>query len=110
MEDPKAAELIRIRLKYDWIVLLFGLICGLIQLIYPRKLDAFLIFLGCFVFVEVFEVSVFRKLQKGGSSYHMLGSRRLNQQDGFESVLICILLELFLLSVGLLVFFVDFVK
>ncbi len=110
MKDPKAAKLIRIRLKYDWVVLLFGLLCLLIQLIYPRNLDGFLFFLGCFVFVEVFEASVYRKLQKGGSSYHMAGSRRLDQLDGFESVLICIILEFLVLSVGSLVFLLNLVK
>jgi hypothetical protein len=110
MNDPKAAELVRIRLKYDWIVLLFGLLCLSIQLTYPRNLDGFLFFLGCFVFVEVFEVSAYRKLQKGGTGYHMLGTRRLDQDDGFESVLLCIILESLLFFVGSLFFLLDVVK
>lgn len=110
MKDPKAAELVRIRLKYDWVVLLFGVLCILLQLIYPRHLDGFLFFLGCFVFVEVFEASVYRKLKNGGEGFHMLGTRRLDQKDGFESVLICIIIEFFLLFVGSLVFLLNLVQ
>ena len=110
MNDSKAAELVRIRLKYDWVVLLFGVLCILFQLIYPRHLDGFLFFLGCFVFVEVFEASVYRKLKNGGDGFHMLGTRRLDQQDGFESVLICIILEFLLLFGGSLIFLLDIIK
>ncbi len=107
MNDPKAAAAIQMRLKYDWIVLIYGLLCVLVQFLYQGDLGYFGLFLGSFVFVEVFEVSVYRKLNVGGEGYHMLGSKILDQNTSFGFLLLCMFYEFALLLMMSLFFLFD---
>lgn len=110
MKNSDAAELIRIRLKYDWIVLLYGFFCLLIQFFFLSNLNFFLLVIGAFIFVEIFNVGVFRKLQRGGEGYHMFSKQSLDQDSSFGAVLFCIIMEFFVLSATSLTFLVDVVK
>lgn len=110
MKDANAEAAIRMRLKYDWIVWVYGLFCVLAQLLYQGDLGYFLLVVGSFVFVEVFEVSVYRKLQEGGEGYHMLTSQTLDMQTSFGFVLFCMFLEFVLLLATSLNFLVDAFK
>ena len=107
MKDPKAAVVIRTRLKYDWIVLLYGLLCVSIQLIFLGNLGNFLLLIGAFVYVEVFEVSVYRKLRNGGEEYHMLLSRILDQQTSVAALGFGIALEFVVLAMFSINFLVN---
>lgn len=107
MKDPKAAAAIQMRLKYDWIVLLYGFFCVLVQFFYQSDLGYFGLFVGSFIFVEVFEVSVYRKLNVGEESYHMLGSKILDQHTSFGFLLMCMLFEFALLLITSLNFLAD---
>ena len=105
MKDIKAAVAIRIRLKYDWIVILYGLLCGFAQIICKGDLGYFLIVLGAFMFVEIFAVALYRKLQNGGEGYHMQIAQTLDQQTGVGLIVFAMVIELaflFAVSMGFL--------
>jgi hypothetical protein len=105
MKDPRAAELLRRRLKYDWIVLFFGLFCVLLLLFTARSFDGFLFFLGCFVYVEMFSMSDYRKLQKGGEVHHTGISQILDQDVDAGTIFLCLIMDAFILILGTLAFF-----
>jgi fatty acid desaturase len=110
MKVLEAAKLVSIRLKYDWIVLLYGFFCLLIQFFLPSNLNFFLLVVGSFIFVEFFNVRLFRKLQHGGEGYHMFSQQTLDQSSSFGAVLFCIIMELVVLSITSLNFLLDVVK
>jgi fatty acid desaturase len=110
MKNLEAAELVRIRLKYDWIVLLYGFFCLLVQFFLPSNLNFFLLVVGSFIFVEIFNVRLFRKLLHEGEGYHIFSQHTLDQNSSFGAVLICIVLELAVLLITSLNFLVDVVK
>ena len=112
MKDIEAADLIKIRLKYDWTILLFGFLCLLIQLFFPSNLEFFLILVGAFVFVEILNTSIFRKLKRGGDQkdYYMFSGMYLNQNSSFGAVLFCITIDFFIFSVTSFAFLRDVVK
>jgi hypothetical protein len=110
MKNPKAAELVRVRLKYDWIVLFWGFLCTLIQFIYQGDLTDFFVFVGVFALVEIFEVGVYRKLKNGGEGYHMLTSNTLNQNTSLGYLLAAMSLELIFLLAVSLIFLVNVFK
>lgn len=110
MKNSKATEAVRIRLKYDWIVLFCGFLCVLIQFIFQGNLGNFLVFVGVFIFVEIFEVSVYRKLKNGGEGYHMLTSNTLGQDTSLGYLLAAMFLELALLLAVSLIFLVKVFK
>lgn len=105
MNDPKAAELLRKRLKYDWVVLLFGLFCALLMLFTARNFNGFLFFLGCFVYVELLSVPAYRKLLVGDEVFHLGTKQILDQDDDIGKVFLCMLMDAFVLTCGSLVFF-----
>jgi hypothetical protein len=105
MKDPRAAELLRTRLKYDWVALLFGLFCVLLLLFTARSFDGFLFFLGCFVYVEVFSMSDYRKLLAGGEVHHTGISQTLDQNTDIGKIFLCMIMDAFVLILGTLVFF-----
>ncbi len=107
MKDPKADEVLRIRLKYDWLVLLYGLFVCVVQLVYPREIDDFLIILAFFAFVEVFNVSTYRNLKKGGDGFITMVGVTLNQDASFLWIIACILLDFFIILIFSLVFFIK---
>jgi hypothetical protein len=110
MRDSKAAAAVIARIKYDWIVLLYGLFCVLFQFVHPRDSEGFLLLVGVFVLIEGFCVSAFRKLQKGDEGYHVLSKQFLTQQSSAGSIYFCIAME-FALLIGISpVFFADVLK
>jgi hypothetical protein len=110
MKSLEAAELVRTRLKYDWIVLLYGFFCLLVQFFLPSNLNFFLFVVGSFIFVEIFNVRLFRKLLYGGEGYHIFSQHTLDQNSSFGFVLICIIMELIVLLITSLNFLLDVVK
>lgn len=93
MKDANAAAAIRIRLKYDWIVLLYGLICIFTQLICKGDLGNFLLLIGVFGFVEVFGVALYRKLQNGEQGFHFFAKQTLDEHTGIGFLLLCMVSE-----------------
>jgi hypothetical protein len=110
MNDPSADRIIATRLKYDWVVLLYGFFCVLIQLIYQGEWTYFFVVLGAFIFVEIFEVSVYQKLQNGGEEYHMLSSQILDQETSFGFLVICMILDFVLILFTSFKFLVEIFK
>ncbi len=101
MNNSKAAEVVRLRLKYDWIVLLCGLVCALIQFIYQGDLATFLMVVIVFGWVEIFEAPVYRSLKNGGEGYHALATKIMDQDTNFGYLLVAVFLEfVVLLSVS----------
>lgn len=94
MKSAGAAAAIRIRLKYNWIVQLYGLLCILIQLVFKGNWEYFFLLCGAFFLVQVFEVSVYRKLQNGGEGMHWIADQTLNQNSSSDSIFVRIVLEL----------------
>jgi hypothetical protein len=105
MKDPKAAELLKTRLKYDWVVLLFGLFCVLLLLFTARNFNGFLFFLGCFVYVEISSVRAYQKLLAGGEAYHLGTKQTLVQDDDIGKIFLCMIMDVFVLICGTLAFF-----
>jgi hypothetical protein len=97
MKDPKAAAVIRMRLKYDWIVLIYGGFCILIQLIGKGDWEYFFILISVFVFTEVFTAGAYRKLQAGGEGYHVHSRQSLDQSTGVGLILFCMIFDVAIL-------------
>lgn len=111
MKDLHAAELIKIRLKYDWVILIYGVSCLLIQLFFPANLNFFFLVVGAFIFIEIFNLGIFRKLQQGGQNYfHMFSRISLDQDSTFGAVLFCIIFDLAVLFITSFVFWRDVLK
>lgn len=110
MRDPNATTAIRIRLSYDWIVLLYGLLCVFIQMICKGDWDYFLLVVGAFVFVEVVGVSLYRKLQNGGEGYHVHSGQTLDQETGVGFVVFCMAFDFAILAAISLNFLVDAIR
>ena len=110
MQDANAALVIKIRLKYDWIVLLFGFLCVFIQLFYKCNYNYFPYFVGVFIFVEVFNVALYRKLQSGGDGYHMQSRMTLDQQSGVGLILFCMVFDFAILSAFSIIYLVNAFK
>ncbi len=104
MKDNLAAEIIRIRLKYDWIVLMCGSACVLVQLVYPGDWKFFLLVVMAFVVAEAFGVPGYRKLMNGGEAYHMVIKCELDQDSKFGTILIAMACELVMIAVTVYVF------
>jgi hypothetical protein len=107
MKNPKAAEIIRLRLKYDWIVLLYGILCILIQFIYKGNWEVFLILVMYFVIVEISIVSTHRKLKNGGEGYHALVSSTLDQDTSTGMVMVAVFFEFVFLLTASWIFFAN---
>jgi hypothetical protein len=110
MKDINAAAAIGMRLRYDWIVLLYGLFCVLVEILCKGDLGYFLLVVGIFVLVEVFAVSVYRKLQDGGEGYHSLTSQTLDQESSVGSVVFCMVFDFAILLTISLSFLVHLFK
>lgn len=110
MKDTNAEAAIRMRLKYDWIVLLFGLLCVLIQLICKGDWGYFFLLISVFVSVEVFGVSLYRKLLNGGQGYHFFAKQTLDEQTGVGFILLCMVSELIFLIAISMFFLMNTVK
>ena len=93
MKNPKAAALVRVRLKYDWIVLFCGLLLALLQYIYQGHLGIFAIVVGTFAWVEIFEVQVYRSLKNGGVGFHGIATKCMDQDTSFGDLLTAVILE-----------------
>ena len=93
MKNPKAAELVRVRLKYDWIVLFCGLLIALLQYIYQGDLPIFAMVVVTFAWVEIFEVQVYRNLKNGGVGFHSIATRSMDQDTSFGDLLMAVILE-----------------
>jgi hypothetical protein len=110
MKDLRAKELIKNRLKYDWIVLLYGSFCLLIQFLFLSNLEFFLFVVGSYVFVEIFNVRLYRKLLQGGEGYHMFSKQSPDQDSSFGTLLFCIIMDFAVILVTSLNFIIDVVK
>jgi diacylglycerol kinase len=95
---------IGIRLKYDWLVLLYGLVCVLLQVVCRGDWVYFFAFIGVFVIVEFFGVPLYRKVKNGGHGFHMMAKQTLDRQSSVGLILVCMALELATL-VGLSIIF-----
>lgn len=107
MEKSFADLVIRTRLKYDWIVLAYGLICVLIQLNRLNRWGDFWLLVASFVFVEIFEASVYRKVSNGGGGYHMLTSQVIDRETTGGFLLLCYVLDFSILGATSYNFFVE---
>ncbi|MBP6157255.1 MAG: hypothetical protein KBA62_09425 [Polaromonas sp.] len=105
MNDPKVAELLRKRIKYDWVVLLYGLFCVLLLLFTERNFDGFLFFLGCFIYAEIFSIRAYRKLLGVDEAYHLGTKQTLDQDVDVGKIFLCFIMDAFFLTCGTLVFF-----
>ncbi len=107
MKDSNAFAVIEARLKYDWIVLFYGFLCVLIQLMHQGDLGYFFILIGVFVFVEGFSVAAYRKLQAGGESYHVQSRQTLDQSTGVGLILFCMVFDFAILIATSVIFLVN---
>ncbi len=107
MKNPRAAEVVRLRLKYDWIILLYGILCTLIQFIYKGDWETFLLLGLYFFIVEICIVSTYRKLKNGGEGYHPLVSRILDQDTSTGLVMVGVFFEFVFLLVASWNFFAN---
>jgi hypothetical protein len=107
MKNVKAEAAIKMRLKYDWVVLIFGFLCVLNQLICKGDLGYFLLLVGIFVIVEGLGVSGYRKLLKGKEAYHGLTRRILDERTGFGFILLCMLFEFAILVAMSLIYLAN---
>jgi hypothetical protein len=98
MKSAGAAEAIRIRLKYNWIVQLYGLLCVLIQFVCKGNWEYFFLLCGAFFLVQVFGVPVYRELQNGGEAMHWIADQTLNQNSSFDSVFLRMVAELLIIT------------
>ena len=105
MKDPNADLLIQKRLKYDGVVLAFGVFCVAIQLVLQGDLVYFFCLVGVFVLVEGFSVAAYRKLQAGGEDYHMPSNHTLDQSTSAGFILFCMVFDFLLLISFALIFF-----
>jgi hypothetical protein len=110
MKNNKSKKLIEVRLRFDWIVLLLGIFCVLIQVISNGDLTYFAILLCCFVFIEGFGVELYKKLLSGGEGYHMHSSQNLNQTSSFELILFCMIFDFFIFFSVIAIFLLNALK
>ena len=105
MKNPKAAEVVRLRLKYDWLVQFYCFLCILIQLVYKGNWEVFLILVMYFFIVEISIVSTYRKLKNGGEGYHALVSSTLDQNTSTGMVMVAVFCDFVFLLTASWIFF-----
>jgi hypothetical protein len=110
MKDPKSSAAIEMRLKYDWVVLLFGLLCVVAQLLFEGDLVYFFASIGFFAMVEIFSVRTYRNLLKGGEGCHMQTRQTLDQQSSVELLVFCMAVDLVFLTAFFIIFFVKLLR
>jgi hypothetical protein len=98
MKDSNAATAIRIRLSYDWVVHLYLLLCFFTQIICKDDSGIFPYLVLICVYIEVFSVWNYRKLQKGGEAFHGLSCQTLTQDSSVVAVAGCMALDFALLA------------
>jgi hypothetical protein len=106
MKDRRAAAAIRIRLSYDWIIHLYCLFCFLTQIICKGDSGVFPYVVGACVFIEVFCVWTYRKLQTGGEAYHMPSYQTLTQESSVGAIVFCMVFDFAILAAFTLPFLV----
>lgn len=109
MKHSKSATAIRLRLEYDWIVLLFGLFLVLAQLLFQGELVYFLTLVYLFGMIEVLAVAAYRSLLNGEEGYHILSRKTLDQQSSVELIVFCMVFDFALLIAFSIIFLVKLI-
>ena len=110
MKDPNSAKAIEVRLKYDWIVLLFGSLCVLMQLLLQGEWKYFFALVGFFVLVEVSSVAAYRNLLNGEDGFHLLSNQTVSQQASFGRIILCMVFDFVALIAFSMIFLVKLVR
>ena len=99
MEDPRAEELLKARIKYHWVTVLAWLLCLAIMAACGADQFGYYLVSGPYLVAGFGSYRTYQDLLGGLDAYHVITKLCLTRKSSFAAVMYCICSETFLWSI-----------